>query len=58
MIRENSAENFPSKYVGKNGIFRGKSFEKLFFFPRNSTEFSAESDFLRKKCTKNQPQCR
>jgi hypothetical protein len=25
---ENSAENFPPKMLGKNGIFRGKSFEK------------------------------
>jgi hypothetical protein len=32
----------------KNGIFHGKSFEKP-FFPRNSAEFSAESDFPRKK---------
>jgi hypothetical protein len=36
-FRENSAENFPPKNVGKNGIFRRKSFEKLFFqeIPRN-----------------------
>jgi hypothetical protein len=34
--------------LGKNGIFRGKSFEKS-FFPRNSAEFSTESDFPRKK---------
>jgi hypothetical protein len=27
---ENSAENFPPKMLGINGIFRGKSFEKLF----------------------------
>jgi hypothetical protein len=39
---ENFAENFPPK-LGKNGIFRGKSFEKLFFqeiprnFPRKKT---------------------
>jgi hypothetical protein len=34
---ENSAENFPPKNIGKNGIFRGKSFEKSFFqeIPRN-----------------------
>jgi hypothetical protein len=41
---ENSAENFPQKMLGKNGIFRGKSFEKSFF-----QEISAESDFPRKK---------
>jgi hypothetical protein len=46
--------------LGKNGIFRGKSFEKS-FFPRNSAEFSAENYFPRKiifrgkKCTKNWP---
>jgi hypothetical protein len=40
---------FPEKMLGKNGIFRRKRFEKLFFFPRNSTEFSAESDFPLKK---------
>jgi hypothetical protein len=28
---ENSAENLLPKMVGKNGIFRGKSFEKSFF---------------------------
>jgi hypothetical protein len=28
---ENSAENFSPKKGGKNGIFRGKSFEKSFF---------------------------
>jgi hypothetical protein len=28
---ENFAENFPPKMLGKNGIFRGKSFEKSFF---------------------------
>jgi hypothetical protein len=34
---ENFAENFPQKMLGKNGIFRGKSFEKSFFqeIPRN-----------------------
>jgi hypothetical protein len=36
----------------KNGIFRGKKFRKI-VYPRNSAEFSAESDFLWKKCTKN-----
>jgi hypothetical protein len=30
-FRENSAENFPPTMLGKNGIFHGKSFEKLFF---------------------------
>jgi hypothetical protein len=29
-FRENSAENFPPTMLGKNGIFHGKSFEKLF----------------------------
>jgi hypothetical protein len=29
--------------LGKNGIFRGKSFEKL-FFRKNSAEFSAENN--------------
>jgi hypothetical protein len=34
---ENSAENFPPKMLGKNVIFRGKSFEKSFLqeIPRN-----------------------
>jgi hypothetical protein len=27
---ENSAENFPPKMLGKNGIFRGKSVENRF----------------------------
>jgi hypothetical protein len=30
-LGENSAENFPPKNVGKNGIFRGKNFENSFF---------------------------
>jgi hypothetical protein len=34
--------------LGQNGIFPGKSFEKS-FFPRNSTEFSALSEFPRKQ---------
>jgi hypothetical protein len=36
-LGENSAENFTPKMLGKNGIFRGKSFEKSFFqeIPRN-----------------------
>jgi hypothetical protein len=37
--------------LGKNGIFRGKSFEKI-IFSRISAEFSAESDFPRKKMYK------
>jgi hypothetical protein len=45
---ENSAKNYPPKNVEKNGIFCGKCFEK-FVFPTNSTEFSAESEFPRKK---------
>jgi hypothetical protein len=51
---ENSAENFPPKNVGKNGIFRGKSFEKSFFqeIPGN---FLQKVIFRRKKCTKNWP---
>jgi hypothetical protein len=46
---EDSAEKFPQKILGKNGIFLGKSFEKLFFqeiplnFPREKiNEKSAE----------------
>jgi hypothetical protein len=34
--------------LGKNGIFRGKSFEKS-FFSTNSAEFSAENHFPQKK---------
>jgi hypothetical protein len=52
---ENSTENFPPKNVGKkNGIFRGKSFEKSFFqeIPRN---FPQKVIFRGKKCTKNRP---
>jgi hypothetical protein len=41
--------------LGKIGIFCGKSFEKS-FFSTNSTEFSAENHFPRKKCTKYWPQ--
>jgi hypothetical protein len=50
----NSAENFPPKMLGKNGIFGGKSFEKLFFqeIPQN---FRPKVIFRRKKCTKNWP---
>jgi hypothetical protein len=44
--------------LGKNGIFSGKNFEKS-FFPRNSTEFSAESDFPWKKMYKKlAPACK
>jgi hypothetical protein len=41
--------------LGKNGIFRGKSFEKSFFqeIPRN---FPRKVIFRGKKCTKNRPQ--
>jgi hypothetical protein len=41
--------------LGKNGIFRGKCFEKLFFqkIPRNSPR---KITFRGKKCTKNRPQ--
>jgi hypothetical protein len=51
---ENSAENFPQKMLGKNGIFRGKSFEKSFFqeIPLN---FPRKVIFRGKKCTKNWP---
>jgi hypothetical protein len=47
---ENSAENFPPKMLGKNGIFRGKSFEKSFF-----QEIPRKVIFRGKKCTKNRP---
>jgi hypothetical protein len=49
---ENSEENRPPKNVGKNWNFPQKKFRKI-VFPGNSEENSAESDFLRKKCTKN-----
>jgi hypothetical protein len=42
---EFSAENLPPKNVGKNGIFRGKSFENRF-----------SKKFRGKKCTTNRPQ--
>jgi hypothetical protein len=49
---ENSTENFPPKNVGKKKWnFPRKKFRKI-IFPRNSTEFSAESDFPRKKMYK------
>jgi hypothetical protein len=46
---------FSPKNVGKNGIFRRKSFEKSFFqeIPRN---FPRKVIFRGKKCTKNRPQ--
>jgi hypothetical protein len=40
------------KNVGENWNFPQKKFRKI-VFPGNSEENSAESDFLRKKCTKN-----
>jgi hypothetical protein len=45
---ENSAENFLHKNVGKIVIFRGKSFENLFFKKFHGI-------FRGKKCTKNRP---
>jgi hypothetical protein len=51
---ENSGENFPTQNVGKNGIFRGKSFEKS-FFQEVLRNFPLKVIFRGKKCTKNRP---
>jgi hypothetical protein len=51
---ENSAEIFPLKMSGKIGIFRGKSFKKLFpqeIMRKNPWKIT----FRGKKCTKNRP---
>jgi hypothetical protein len=45
---ENSEGKFSPNNVGKKRNFPQKKFKKI-VFPRNSTEFSAESDFPRKK---------
>jgi hypothetical protein len=45
---------FPPKMLGKNGIFRGKSFEKS-FFQEILQNFPRKVIFRGKKCTKNQP---
>jgi hypothetical protein len=45
---------FSPKNVGKNGIFRGKSFEKS-FFQKIPWNFPRKVIFRGKKCTKNRP---
>jgi hypothetical protein len=58
---ENFGEN-PPKNVGKNGIFHGKSFEKLFFqeipwiFPRKKM-YEKSADQPRWVCGKSRPKC-
>jgi hypothetical protein len=52
---ENSAENCPPKMLGKNGIFRGKSFEKIFFFREIPRNLPRKNTFRGKKCMKNRP---
>jgi hypothetical protein len=51
---DNSAQNFPPKNVGKSWNFPRKKFQKI-LFSTNSTEFSAETHFLRKKIQKIGP---
>jgi hypothetical protein len=43
-LGENSAENFSPKMLGKKWNVPQKKFRKI-VFPRNSAEFSAESDY-------------